>query len=205
MKKTGIIFHVITKPLKMRKQAAGDNMDVNELIAVYMDEANFKTLSRYAYKLTGNHIDAEDLLGNLAVSILSNEQLQTVKEPMPYFMTCLRNSAQNMRKHEGKAVITDPELISLYGGRTAELEAEMEARQMVGELKTILSKYPEELVDAFIKFHLEDYSIRELANSLNMKESTLSKHFSRMRERIRDRAPFIFTMLMRMLIWRNLM
>lgn len=179
-------------------------MDVNELIAVYMDEANFKALSKYAYKLTGSHIDAEDLLGDLAVSILSNEQLQTVKDPMPYFMTCLRNSAQNMRKHEGKAVITDPELIDLYGGRAAALEAELEARQMMGELRNVLSKYPEELVDAFIKFHLEDYSIRELSSTLNMKDSTLSKHFGRMRERIRTRAPFMFTMLMRMLIWRNL-
>lgn len=179
-------------------------MDVNELIAVYMDEANFKTLFKYAYKLTGNHNDAEDLLGNLAVSILSNEQLQTVKEPMPYFMTCLRNSAMNMRRRESRDVIVDPELINLYGGNSAQLEVELEARQAVSQLRDILSKYSDELVDAFIKFHLEDYSIKELAKSLNMKESTLSKHFARMREYIRTRAPLIFTVLMRMLIWRNL-
>lgn len=171
-------------------------MSIKDLLAIYLDQNNYRELFRYAIKLTGNMDDAEDLMSDLIIAIYTKPEFQSVQTPLAYFKTCLRNAWVNKGKRSSKISYINPELVEAFSGSMTQMQKELEDRQTLSELQKMLAHYSPELVDAFIKFHLEDYTLQELAAGLDMKPNSLAKQLGRMRNRVREKAPYIWGLIM---------
>lgn len=169
-------------------------MERQKLLQVFMDEKNNRQLVKYALTLTGNLDDAADLVSDLLIKIYTNDDMQKSKEPIAYFKTCLKNMAYNKRRRDGRMIILPPsDFESIIDHADGGQERAYEDAQTLNELRIMLSQYSSELVDAFIKFHIDGYSIRELAVTLDMRENALSQQFRRMRKKVKAhlRAPMM--------------
>lgn len=178
-------------------------MGIRELLTEYLDKNNYRELSKYAVKLTGSIDEAEDLMSDLIIAIYTKPEFQSVQVPLAYFKTCLRNTWINKGKHNSRISSIDPELTHTFACDVEQYQRELEDRQTLSDLQKMLSHYSPELIDAFIKYHLEDYSLQELAARLAMKPNTLSKQFSRMRDSIREKAPRVWGLLLLIALGRN--
>ncbi len=164
-------------------------MGIERLLNVYLDDQSHRELRRHALKLTGNMDDAEDLLSDLVLTIYTNANMQTAQEPLSYFKTCLKNIHINQRKRAARVTLLDPTRLESLPRRLEPSQRELEYRQTVNDLQRALAPYPGFLVDAFIEYHLNGYSINELAILLGMKANSLAQQFRRMREKVRQHAP----------------
>ena len=106
---------------------------------------------------------------------------------MAYFMACIRNLAYNKIKRDKRLLLLPYEdFQALNDGIPAPQETNYEDRQTRQEIREMLSQYKAQLKEAFILFHLDGYSIKELAKWLNMSENALSQQFRRMRKKIEN-------------------
>lgn len=163
-------------------------MNVPELVQIFNDEKNNRELIKHALMFSGNLNDASDLVSALLIQVYMNEDMQKAEEPMAYFKTCLKNIALNQKARDKKCVVMSPsDIASLMGDIPAKPYDGCEEEQMREELALIFNQCSAGLIDAFMKYHLDGgYSVKELADSLGVKENTLSQQFHRMRKKVKD-------------------
>lgn len=163
-------------------------MELEALLQVFLDKKNNRDLIKYALTFTGSLDDATDLVSDLLIKIYTDESMKNVEEPMAYFRACIRNSAYNKIKRDKRLVLLPYEdFQALKDCIPAPQENNYEDRQTRQEVIEMLSQYKVPLKEAFIRFHLDGYSIKELAKWLNMNENALSQQFRRMRKKIENR------------------
>lgn len=162
-------------------------MELEVLLQVFLDEKNNRDLIKYALTFTGSLDDATDLVSDLLIKIYTDERMKNAEEPMAYFMACIRNLAYNKMKRDKRLLLLPYEdFQALNDGIPAPQETNYEDRQTRQEIREMLSQYKAQLKEAFILFHLDGYSIKELAKWLNMSENALSQQFRRMRKKIEN-------------------
>mgnify|MGYP001527233039 CR=1 FL=1 len=177
-------------------------MNAHELIRAFLEEENRKELSLYAYMLTGNVDGALDLLSDLLIEIYENPKMQEAVNPVPYFKTTLRNRAYNLMKKKERMILADPSVLSNAGAKHQDAAAreyeDLRARQEW--LKRLLTSYSPEIADAFLRCYMDGYSVKELAEELNMSENTLSQQFCRMRKKIKRDFTSVLEMMLCLLM-----
>lgn len=162
-------------------------MELEALLQVFLDKKNNRDLIKYALTFTGSLDDATDLVSDLLIKIYTDERMKNVEEPMAYFRACIRNSAYNKIKRDKRLVLLPYEdFQALKDCIPAPQENSYEDHQTRQEIREMLAQYKVPLKEAFILFHLDGYSIKELAKWLNMSENALSQQFRRMRKKIKN-------------------
>ena len=168
-------------------------MTVDQLLTIFVNEANQRELQRYALLLTGHYDNACDLVEDLAIKIYSDPAVQKAREPMAYFKTCMKYAYYNKIRHE-KRLQPLPEnacLINFHDDWNAYYR-DQNARDFVREN---LSEYDPKLVSAFEAFYLDGYSQKELAKQLGIKTDTLAHQFKRMRDKLKKKRS-LFTLML---------
>ena len=177
-------------------------MQIEELLTVYLNDANRNKLYRYALMLTGDHETASDLVADLALLIYSGKIPETVREPVAYFKTCMRHAYCNEVRRECRFKELAPKLASGTDDGDA-AQADLEARAL---LRDLLDGEPPEWIEAFEAFYLDGYSQKEIASALGVNVNTVAQRFKRMRARIRkDRSKLYQALLLTLLIGRTLL
>ncbi len=169
-------------------------MTVEELLQVLLDEHNRKQLFRYALQLTRNIEEAEDLFSDLVLAVYINPEMEKIREPIPYFRTCIRNRFYNLRQREKRMQYEDPQVLI---GRKVEsdeetIEAYLSEKETRAKLKTALADYSDEWIEAFEKFYLDGYSQTELSKEMGVKPNTISQQFRRMRKKLKMKYPILY-------------
>ena len=175
-------------------------MQVEELLTVYLNDANRAKLYRYALMLTGDHEAASDLVADLALLIYSGKIAEDVREPIPYFKMCMRHAYCNTVRREQRFKALAPKLVPDKPDRDAAYE-EQQAHALLREL---LEGEPPEWIDAFEAFYLDGYSQKEIASMLGVTVNTVTQRFKRMRARIKKNKSKLYrSLLLTFLIGRT--
>ena len=177
-------------------------MQIEELLTVYLNDANRNKLYRYALMLTGDHETASDLVADLALLIYSGKIPENVREPIAYFKTCMRHAYCNEVRRAQRLRELAPKLVT----EATDRDAAQEDKASRALLRDLLSGEPPEWIEAFEAFYLDGYSQKEIASALGVNVNTVSQRFKRMRARIRkDQSKLHQTQLLTCLIGRTLL
>lgn len=173
-------------------------MTVEELLQVLLDEHNRKQLFRYALQLTRNIDEAEDLIGDLILSVYTNREMEKVREPIPYFRACIRNRFINIRQKDKRVQYEDPQTLAKYDVKIGEerTENDLIEKETRARIRTVLAEYSDEWIEAFEKFYLDGYSQIELSKEMGIKSNTISQQFRRMRKKLKRRYPMLYLQVM---------
>lgn len=156
-------------------------MQIEELLTVYLNDANRSKLYRYALMLTGDHETASDLVADLALVIYSGKIPENVREPIAYFKTCMRHAYCSEVRRDRRFKELSPKLAAENEPRDAAYE-DKQARALLREM---LSDTPPEWIEAFEAFYLDGYSQKEIAAALGVSVNTVAQRFKRMRTHIK--------------------
>jgi RNA polymerase sigma factor (sigma-70 family) len=177
-------------------------MQIEDLLTVYLNDANRSRLYRYALMLTGDHETASDLVADLALTIYSGEIPENVREPIAYFKTCMRHAYCNSVRRDRRFRELAPQLAEGDANR----DTAQEDRETRALLRELLEGEPPEWIEAFEAFYLDGYSQKEIASGLGVSVNTVAQRFKRMRMRIRkDQTKLHQTLLMIFLLGRTLL
>ncbi len=170
-------------------------MDVRELQIVFVAPEIQAVLAQVALAITQNRDDAEDILQDVAYQLLKKaEELDDVADPIPYLKTCIRNTARNWVKKESWKRAVDPRAMeNLITEKHYDIETTL--WEEADWIKSNLANYPPDRQEAFIKYHLEGYSLETLEVEYGVLKNTLSQQFSRMRTKLRQQDPLLHMML----------
>lgn len=159
-------------------------------------------LLRYATKLMGSTHDGEDLLSNLIVTLLQRgENAERVLSPLPFLKASLRNAAINMRKKNQRTTavdFNDQYWANLARQRDENLDADL--FELMTWLNAQLESCQPDVAEAFRRYYLDGYPLRELAEQLGMSPNTLTQRFRRIRMDIKSRYPKLWATLINALM-----
>ena len=148
----------------------------------------YQALLSAAFQLARNEDDALDLMQDLAETIARNDRpAETVEHPIAYFRTCLRNAWINTHKKAGREVPSEPEAFSQIPAEGS-VEQDVVGSAAMEWLKDELSRYPEDMREAFYLYFFDGYSLDEVAKKLNINKNTLSQRFVRIRGKLVKKA-----------------
>ncbi len=136
-------------------------------------------LYRYAYRLSGSAIDAEDLTQQaFCIAQQKLHQLRTVASAKSWLCTILRREYLRSRRHLVK---------SSSLSRVQEPE-QPEAGSLVDEeaLQQALNQLPEEYRTAVILFYFQELSYQEIADALQVPVGTVMSRLSRGRSLLKS-------------------
>ena len=153
----------------------------NSIYKIY--EKHYNELLRIAVGIMGNMTDAEDVMQDLALAIIEKaDKFAAANNVKAFLSTAVRNlSKDKYRKNKRENSIA---LDLLPEGSISVTEKGLLSLEEHDILKKLLSKYSQDDQEAFLKYFIDGYSIRELALNLGVKEKTLSQKLLRMRKKI---------------------
>lgn len=142
-------------------------------------------LYRAAWSLCGSREEAEDLVQETFARVLSKPRFLRNDDDIGYLLRVLRNTFVSGRRAAARRPISAPlpdDLSMLEDPRAARPEAQIE----VTELYAAISALPEDFRDALIAVDVVGLSYREAADSLKVREATLTTRVYRARQRLAD-------------------
>lgn len=145
---------------------------------------HYDALYRYAYRLTGYSVDAEDLAQQaFLVALRKREQLRDAKKALPWLKTLLRNEfLQNLRR-AGPVNVADLSTVTSPG---VTQEAGLAAREQRDELQRALAELSDEFRIPLLMFHMEELTYREISEVLTIPVGTVMSRISRARAALRQ-------------------
>lgn len=148
----------------------------------------YQALLGAAFQLARNEDDALDLMQDLAETIARHDRpAASVEHPAAFFRTCLRNAWINTHKKAGREVTTEPEAFTQIPAEGS-VEQDVVGSAAMEWLKEELSRYPEDMREAFYLYFFDGYSLDEVAKKLNISKNTLSQRFVRIRGKLVKKA-----------------
>jgi RNA polymerase sigma-70 factor (ECF subfamily) len=140
-------------------------------------------LYRAAWGLCGSREDAEDLVQETFARVLRKPRLLRSDDDLGYLLRVLRNTFFSSRRAASRRLRPDPlpEELDLVEDRAAVGPQEaLEAR----ELYALIATLPEPFRDALVAIDLLGLSYREAAQSLHVREATITTRLHRGRLRL---------------------
>ena len=139
-------------------------------------------LYRYAYRLTGNSVDAEDLTQQTCVTAQQKlHQLRTLGAARQWLLSIMRNSFLTSRRHPGKTH-------SLEGiEETLSRDEAPEPLVDPNELQEALLELTEEFRSPVILFYFENFTYQEISKHMGLPIGTVMSRLSRAKAFLRQR------------------
>jgi RNA polymerase sigma-70 factor (ECF subfamily) len=144
---------------------------------------NQAALYRYAYRLTGNTVDAEDLTQQTFLQAQTSlHQLRDVNQARGWLFTILRNCFLKSQRKWAPAPETDLRTsLANLPERLAETTIDQE------RLQAGLDELPAEFKVVLLMYYFEEFSYREIAERLNLPLGTVMSRLSRGKRHLRTR------------------
>lgn len=142
-------------------------------------------LYRAAWSLCGSREEAEDLVQETFVRVLSKPRFLRNDDDIGYLLSVLRNAFISGRRAAARRPVGAPlpdDMSTFEDPAAARPEAHIE----VIELYAAISALPEQFRDALIAVDVVGLSYREAARALTVREATLTTRVYRARQRLAD-------------------
>jgi RNA polymerase sigma-70 factor (ECF subfamily) len=165
--------------VRTRPSAAPHVLDANRL-GDHLDR-----LYRAALGMTGSPADAEDLVQDVCVKVLSKPRLVTGDDDLGYLLRVLRNTFISNRRTSARrpAAPTAPEDLERYeASGYADPERAFQAR----ELYSRIAGLPEHQRDALVAVDLLGLSYKEAAATMGVPTGTVMSRLFRARQALVD-------------------
>lgn len=146
-------------------------------------EEHSEFLYRFAYRLSGSAVDAEDLVQQAFLAAHTKlGQLRDAGKTRAWLAAVLRNAHRKQRRRERplpmSALHTAPEPVT---------EAELEQLVNADSVQEALLELPEEFRSVLILFYFDDLSYKEIAELLEVPIGTVMSRLSRGKAQLRSR------------------
>lgn len=147
-------------------------------------DAHYVSLYRYAYRLTGSSVDAEDLTQETFYKAQVNlAQLRDPLKARSWLFCILRNAYL----HRTRAAKHQP-CVSLEGiGDVPEPPAEPLPEIDQDQLQQALQELPEVFRTPIILYYFEDFSYRDIAEQMDLPIGTVMSRLARAKAYLRSR------------------
>ena len=140
-------------------------------------------LFRAAWALTGNREEAEDVVQETYVRVLSRPRFLRNEDDLGYLLRALRNTFLTMRRDAGRRIrpVALPDEPGVIEDRSAvNPHAALEAR----EIYAAVAALPDDYRDTIVAVDIAGLSYKEAAKALGTKEGTIMSRLSRARSRV---------------------
>lgn len=144
-------------------------------------------LRRFAYSLSGNRQDADDLVQGACEKALKNRDQFQIGGRMDSWMYRIVQNLwlDDRRRHKVRGTSIDPDDAYLSDeGKAANLP---EDRMMLAQVRTAMAALPEGQRDVLALVAIEGLSYKEAAETLNVPVGTVMSRLSRARENLLPR------------------
>jgi RNA polymerase sigma-70 factor (ECF subfamily) len=140
-------------------------------------------LYRAARGLCGSREEAEDLVQETFLRVLRKPRILRSEDDLGYLLRVLRNTFISTRRTAARRpqATAPPEALDLIEDRSS---AQPEARLEAEEVYAAISALPEDFRDAVVAIDLVGLSYREAAQTLGVREATITTRLHRGRQRI---------------------
>ena len=147
-----------------------------ELAEMY--ERNVNMIYKLCYIYLKNTADAEDAVQSVFLKLLStNTMFHDLNHEKAWFITAARNHCKDVLKSWWRKCRVGLDALpesTLRDGST-----------QMGEVLESLLKLPEKYKTVLFLYYFEDYSVKEISELLNRKESTIQSQLQRGREQLK--------------------
>jgi RNA polymerase sigma-70 factor, ECF subfamily len=151
---------------------------------VELVENHYSSLFRYAYRLTGNSQEAEDLTQDaFCQAQLKWAQLRDVERARPWLFTILRNAYLHKVRDRKMACTLNIEEIGELPERLPDPLPPIDPRQ----LQKALDELPEVFRTPIILFYFEDFSYRDIADQMDVPIGTVMSRLARAKGFLKNR------------------
>lgn len=152
----------------------------NELKRIIV--AELPKLRRFAYSLTGNKADADDLVQNLVVKMLNKGMLRSVK-PLPWlFRVCKNMWLDEIRARDVRVKAVQENKIPM--NEESSLEDVQEINYSVDRVLDVMQQLSEEQRAIISLIVVEGFSYIEAAEVLEIPKGTVMSRLSRARHKL---------------------
>jgi RNA polymerase sigma-70 factor (ECF subfamily) len=139
-----------------------------------------------AYKLTGEEDDAKDIVQNIFINLWNGREKLSVHVPLAVYLSkCVRfGFFKKVRSDTVRAGYEESLALFAGSGKCTTDEALLE-QELIERLRGFASSMPDKTGKALILKHLEQYSIAEIADTLQVSPKTVSNMLSRANKDLR--------------------
>lgn len=146
-------------------------------------EQHYESLYRFAYRLSGQASDAEDLTQQTFLD--AQRKLDTLRDPdkvRAWLFMIVRNLYRRRLRDQG----SHPEVA--LGGTGEPATEEVSLQPLDSEtLQGVLNELPEEFRTVLVMFYFRELSYREIAEQLDVPIGTIMSRLSRGKKHLRQR------------------
>ena len=148
-------------------------------------EQHYALLYRYAYRLTGSPVEAEDLTQQTFLRAQAKfGQLRQFDYAKSWLCTILRNTyLKNLRGRKPGASLSLDSLPEPTDPAGSEAEPMVDPQ----ELQAALAELPEEFRTPLILFYFEDFSYKDIAEQMDVPIGTIMSRLARAKTHLRRR------------------
>jgi RNA polymerase sigma-70 factor (ECF subfamily) len=159
-------------------------LPVNQRTVQELVDAHYVSLYRYAYRLTGSSVDAEDLTQDTFYKAQLNlGQLRDPDRARPWLFCILRNAYL----HRARSAKAQP-CVPLDGiGDLPEPPPEPLPEIDQEQLQQALQELPEVFRTPIILYYFEDFSYRDIAEQMDLPIGTVMSRLARAKTYLRSR------------------
>ena len=147
----------------------------------------YPRLQRVALRLLGNAEDAEDIVQEVYMKLWSKrDALPDVKDMEAYCVTLTKNMCID-RLRNAEAEKADVDEVPTMLAATDDVEAQVERRDAVEQVKQIIATLPEHQQQVITLRDMEDCSFEEIVEQTGLTAVNIRMLLSRARKTIRER------------------
>jgi RNA polymerase sigma-70 factor (ECF subfamily) len=144
---------------------------------------NVDRLYRAAWALSGSREDAEDLVQETYVRVLSRPRLLRNEDDLGYLLRALRNTFLNQLRSERRRLAPAPlpdqrDLVADPHARDPQAVVE------AGELYAAIAELPDDYRDVLVAVDVTGLSYKEAARTLRIREGTVMSRLYRARQQV---------------------
>ena len=155
---------------------------IDKLLNIYAD--NIRPLLALAASITGDAAEAEDVLQDVLLKLLSQQDsLQDVRMHLPFLRSCVRNEAIDHLRRRRRELPTSAEVLDSFRA-SASQEGIAQAEELMW-IDSFLEELGPEMRRAFIEYAVDGYTIADISRRMGIRQDTLRKRFDVIKKRMR--------------------
>lgn len=145
------------------------------------------SLYRYLYRMTGSHSEAEELLQETFVKAMVSLKVKNLKQARAWLYKVARNLYVDwVRKNSAEQRMVDHvKRNTLHTSPLGNPEAEYDQKERQRRLSKIMQRMPERMRTILYLREVEEFSYRELSETMELSMSQVKVTLHRSRERFR--------------------
>ena len=171
----------------MPQKAISENAELGELGVLFRD--HYKVLFRVAYRLTGSHSDAEDVLQTVFLRLTPNQSLNDLSpNPRGYLYRAAVNASVDLLRNRARAKSVSLDVLDFDQSpklSVASPEDNFADRELRELIRQAVAKLEGRAATAFALRYFEGYDNGQIAETLGTSQLVVAVTLHRARTRLR--------------------